>query len=218
MKYKAIIWDLDGTILDTLEDLKDAVNYALRENGFPERSLAEVRQFVGNGILKLINRSLPEVVSEEDVENTYNIFTSYYKDHCADNTKPYDGIIELIRNLKTLGIKNAVVSNKADYAVTELCEHYFMGLFDVHIGEMENKGIRKKPAPDMVELALQKLGVDKNDAVYIGDSDVDIVTAKNSGLDSIAVTWGFRSRDFLIEHGATTLVDTPEDIIPWGRG
>lgn len=210
MKYELAIFDMDGTILDTLEDLKDTLNYALSKNHYPEHSLDDVRRFVGNGIPKLIERGVPKGTDAESIVQVHKDFMDYYKMHCADKTKPYDGIEELITELRNAGCKTAVVSNKADVAVQELCEQYFEGLFDYAVGDRE--GIRKKPAPDSVNEVLNHLKVEKPKAVYIGDSEVDIATAYNSGLDSIIVSWGFRDVPFLKEQGAKVIVDKPEEV------
>ena len=211
MGYKLAVFDMDGTILDTLGDLANATNHALRLHGQKERSIEEIRQFVGNGIEKLIRRAVEEGSSEEIIREIYQDFMPYYKEHCADLTKPYDGIVETMRKLKSMGILLAVVSNKADPAVQILCRQYFDGIFDVSIGE--KPGIAKKPAPDMVNEVLKQLKAEKKDAVYIGDSDVDVATAVNSGLDSIIVKWGFRDEVFLRECGAKRFVDTPDEIV-----
>lgn len=209
-QYKLAIFDMDGTILNTLEDLTDSTNYALRTHGMPERSIEEVRMFVGNGIGKLIKRAVVSGTSEEETEGVLATFKEYYGDHCAIKTRPYDGIVELLKNLKKKGFLTAVVSNKADFAVRSLVQDFYQGLFDAYVGEKE--GIRRKPAPDSVNEVLQTLQIEAKDAVYIGDSDVDLETAKNSNMDCIAVEWGFRGHDFLVEHGATTLVQRPEQI------
>lgn len=211
MKYELIVFDMDGTILDTLEDLKNSMNYTLKLHNMPERTLDEIRSFVGNGIRKLIERAVPQETSEEKITEIHKNFMAHYEIHCADFTKPYDGVISLIQELRNRGYKTAVVSNKADSAVQELCVQYFPNLFDLAIGERSE--IAKKPAPDMVHLALAQLGFPKENAVYIGDSDVDVATARNSGLAMIAVDWGFRSRDFLISQGAETIVSKPEEIL-----
>ena len=208
--YKAAVFDMDGTVLDTLCDLTNSVNYALYEHGYPLRTRDEVRGFVGNGIRKLIERAVPQGTDKAVTDGVYSTFTLHYADHCADMTKPYDGVIELLQKLKKAGYLTAVVTNKADYAAQALAKEMFCGLFDVAVGERE--GIRIKPAPDEVNIALHALGVERKNAVYIGDSDVDIETAKNSGLPCISVTWGFRSREFLIAHGATALADTPDEL------
>ncbi|RHQ16713.1 HAD family hydrolase [Lachnospiraceae bacterium AM48-27BH] len=211
MKYMIAIFDLDGTILNTLEDLADSTNYALKTCGYPERTMDEVRQFVGNGIRKLMERAVPEGTPVEEIDRVHETFTAHYKVHCADKTRPYDGIMELLQNLKKDGCKLAVVSNKADYGVQELCKQYFDGVFDFAVGERE--GIRKKPAPDSVNEVLKTLGCSRDRAVYIGDSDVDIQTAANAQMDHIIVEWGFRDVPFLIAKGAKVLVEKPEEIL-----
>ncbi len=211
MQYQIFIFDLDGTILDTLEDLYFSVNYALKQSGFPERTLAEVRQFVGNGIRKLIERAVPSGTSEAEIQQVHQDFTEYYKIHCADYTRPYAGIPETIQNIRTAGIRTAVVSNKADYAVQTLCADYFPDLFDAVTGERE--GIRRKPAPDSVQAVLNALHFTPEQAVYIGDSDVDIQTAKNAGMPCISVEWGFRDRAFLLQHGAEKIITRPEELL-----
>lgn len=211
MKYMIAIFDLDGTILNTLEDLADSTNYALKTYGYPERTMDEVRQFVGNGIRKLMERAVPEGTPVEEIDRVHETFTAHYKVHCADKTRPYDGIMELLQNLKKDGCKLAVVSNKADYGVQELCKQYFDGVFDFAVGERE--GIRKKPAPDSVNEVLKTLGCSRDRAVYIGDSDVDIQTAANAQMDHIIVEWGFRDIPFLISKGAKVLVEKPEEIL-----
>lgn len=211
MKYMIAIFDLDGTILNTLEDLADSTNYALKTCGYPERTMDEVRQFVGNGIRKLMERAVPEGTPVEEIDRVHETFTAHYKVHCADKTRPYDGIMELLQNLKKDGCKLAVVSNKADYGVQELCKQYFDGVFDFAVGERE--GIRKKPAPDSVNEVLKTLGCSRDRAVYIGDSDVDIQTAANAQMDHIIVEWGFRDVQFLISQGAKVLVEKPEEIL-----
>lgn len=207
MKYKLVIFDLDGTILDTLEDLTNAVNFALSESGFPAHTIDEVRMFVGNGIRKLIERAVPKGTREHEIQKVHENFTEFYKVHCADNTCPYEGIEDLLKSLKNAGCLTAVVSNKADYAVQELCRRYFPGLFDSVAGERQ--GIRKKPAPDTVNAVLAHLGISQSEAVYVGDSDVDIMTAANAHMDIISVDWGFRSRECLINAGAKIIVSSP---------
>ena len=210
MKYTAVVFDLDGTLLNTLEDLMDAVNYALDKYGYPIRTLEEIRHFVGNGVRKLMERSLPDGASNPDFEEILSAFRTYYSIHCEDKTHAYDGILELMQQLKNSGYKIAIVSNKLDSAVKELNQSYFNGYVQAAIGEKE--GIRRKPAPDMVENALAELNCSKEEAVYIGDSEVDIQTAANAGLDCISVSWGFRDPDFLLKCGATVIADTPQQI------
>lgn len=210
MRYKLAIFDLDGTILNTLEDLTDSVNAALEKSGYPKRTIEEVRHFVGNGIRKLMERAVPQGTEKEAVDQVHRNFTEHYKVHCADKTRPYDGISELLTTLKENGCRTAVVSNKADYGVQELCSHYFEGMFDIAVGERE--GILKKPAPDSVNEVLRRLQVRREDAVYIGDSEVDIRTAENAGMDHIIVNWGFRKEEFLRQQGARVMVSRPEEI------
>ena len=211
MTKKVIIWDLDGTLMDTLQDLYLATNHALRAFGMPERSLDEVRYFVGNGVRRLIQLAVPQGDSNPLFEEVFKEFKAYYVEHCQDNTDLYPGIADTLQALKEAGYRMAVVSNKLQTGVDELHKEYFSQYIDVAIGERQ--GINRKPAPDMVLLALQELGTDKEEAVYIGDSDVDIMTARNSELPCISVLWGFRDRDFLLEHGATTFARQPGDII-----
>lgn len=212
MKYKLAVFDMDGTVLDTLEDLTDAVNYALRKLNMPKRSIGEVKTFVGNGIPKLIERSLPDNFTEQNFAEAYHYFTDYYKCHCKDKTKAYDGVLEAIDKLKSFGVKTCVVSNKDDYAAKELAALYFPNRFDFVLGRVD--GVNKKPAPDMVNIALDYFKVAKSEAVYIGDSDVDYLTAQNSSLDFIGVDWGFKGCDFLKFLGVKTVVLDPAELIP----
>lgn len=209
-KYKTYIFDLDGTLLSTLADLAASTNYALRTHHMPERSLDEVRRFVGNGVKKLMERAIPDGLNNPLFEETFATFRQHYMQHNLDTTQPYPGIMQLLEQLKGEGKNIAVVSNKFYAATRELCRHFFGDLVPVAIGERED--IRKKPAPDTVIEALRELGVDKEGAVYIGDSDVDIMTAKNSGMPCVSVLWGFRDKEFLLEHGATTLISKPEEM------
>ena len=207
------IFDLDGTLLDNLKDLASSTNYALRQYGMPEHSIDDVRYFVGNGVRKLIERAVPEGTKNPEFENVYETFRKHYMLHSLDTTLPYDGISETLRELKQRGCKLAVVSNKMMAATKELVDHFFAEI-DVAIGENEAGGIRKKPAPDTVEEALRQLGATKESAVYVGDSDVDIQTAQNVGIPCISVLWGFRDKQFLLAHGATTFVLHPKELIP----
>lgn len=209
---KAVIFDLDGTLLNTLDDLADSTNYALSKFGYPTRTIDEVRQFVGNGVAKLIERAIPEGKNNPNFEKCLAIFKENYAQNMYNKTAPYNGIIEMLSNLKSKGIKIAVVSNKFDLAVKELCKKYFEGFIDFAAGENEAQGIRKKPAPDTVISVLNKFNFASEDAVYVGDSDVDIMTAKNSKMPCISVTWGFRDEKFLLENGATILINAPSEI------
>lgn len=209
-EYETYIFDLDGTLLYSLEDLELSTNYALRQSGMPERTLDEVRRFVGNGVRKLMERAVPGGDKNPLFDETYATFRRHYLKHNLDHTRPYDGVEAMLHELKRRGKGLAIVSNKFDAATKELVAHFFADTVSVAIGEKEN--VRKKPAPDTVIEALRELGASKDGAVYIGDSDVDIETARNSGLPCISVLWGFRDRDFLIEHGAIQLVSKPEEI------
>ena len=213
MKYSTYIFDLDGTLLDTLADLAAAVNYALRQHGMPEHTIDDVRRFVGNGVRKLMERAIPDGEKNPDFEATFATFREYYMHHSLDTTRPYPGIIETLEALKEQGCRLAVVSNKMMAATKELCQHFFAETIEVAIGENEAAGIRKKPAPDTVFEALRQLGGKKDSAVYVGDSDVDLETANNSGLPCISVLWGFRDRDFLIQHGAKTFISAPSELL-----
>ncbi len=208
--YKAVIFDLDGTLLDTLGDLHAAVNYALRSFGFPERSLEEVRRFIGNGVVKLMQRSTPENTDRETDKKCLEVFREYYLIHMRDMTAPYEGVISLIEKLREKGIKTAVVSNKLHQAVCELCEDYFPGLIDEAIGVSVEE--ERKPSPVNVYRAMEKMGVNADECIYIGDSEVDVQTSHNAGVKCIGVTWGFRDRDELEKAGAEIICDSCERI------
>lgn len=211
MSYETAVFDLDGTLLDTLEDLYLATNCSLARHSLPLRTRDEVRLFVGNGVEMLIRRAVPPDTDEETTLAVLSDFKTIYAAICEDHTRPYDGILEMLTALRERGIRVAVVSNKFDAATKKLCKKYFGDLVEVAIGE--KAGVRKKPAPDTVYEALKELGVTLEGAVYIGDSDVDIQTARNCGMPCISVTWGLRDKDFLIENGAKALVDTPESLL-----
>lgn len=213
MSYQTYIFDLDGTLLDTLGDLAASVNYAMRTHDMPEHSVDEVRLFVGNGVRRLMERAVPGGAAHPAFEAAFATFRRHYMEHSLDTTRPYEGIPELLQELKRRGRHTAVVSNKFDAATKELCRHFFPDTIDVAVGEHEAEGIRKKPAPDTVLQALSQLGVGQEGAVYVGDSDVDIQTARNSGLPCISVLWGFRDREFLLAHGAETFVSQPSELL-----
>ena len=213
MSYQTYIFDLDGTLLDTLGDLAASVNYAMRTHGMPEHAVDEVRLFVGNGVRRLMERAVPGGAAHPAFEAAFATFRRHYMEHSLDTTRPYEGIPELLQELKRRGRLTAVVSNKFDAATKELCRHFFPDTIDVAVGEHEAEGIRKKPAPDTVLQALSQLGVGQEGAVYVGDSDVDIQTARNSGLPCISVLWGFRNREFLLAHGAETFVSQPSELL-----
>jgi phosphoglycolate phosphatase len=211
MRYKAVVFDLDGTLLYTLEDLYRATNHALRANGLPERNIDEVRRFVGNGYRQLARLASPEGTPDEVQEQVLRDFNAYYMVHSQDNTAPYPGIPELLERLHAAGLKLAVVSNKGDAAVQDLMEHYFPGTFEAIAGERE--GVRRKPAPDTVLVAMEHMGTTTDETVFVGDSEVDVLTAANVGCDCIAVTWGYRDVATLREAGATTIVDTADQAL-----
>ena len=210
MKYQAVLFDLDGTLLDTLEDLANSVNAALAAHGMPLRTIDEVRVFVGNGVAKLIERAVPRNTAQDEFAAVLADFKAHYAAHCAERTRPYGGIPELLAALRRAGIKTAMVSNKGDFAVQALAKDYFGGLLDLAIGE--RAGVPRKPAPDMVRYALSALHADPATAIYVGDSEVDILTAKNAGLACISVTWGFRNAEDLRAHGAATPVNTVREL------
>lgn len=209
-KYDAVIFDLDGTLLNTLEDLKDSVNYGLRKCGLPERSYDEIRHFVGNGVERLMELSVPEGKENPVFEEAFLLFKRYYGEHCNDKTGLYPGIAELLEVLKKEGFQMAIVSNKYYEGVQALKEEYFKEYLEVAIGE--KAGIRKKPAPDTVTEALRLLGTEKGRAVYVGDSEVDIATARNVGMDCITVSWGFRTREEQEKAGGKVFVKEPMEI------
>ena len=214
MTYETFIFDLDGTLLDTLADLAAAVNYALEKNGYPPRREDEVQAFIGNGVVKLMERAIGQPKENTvNFEQTFLDFKRYYGENCMVHTKLYDGIEEVLSAIKAKGKRCAIVSNKADFAVQILNDFYFKGLIGVAVGENEGAGIRKKPAPDSVILALQLLDATCEGAVYIGDSEVDIQTAKNAGLPCISVSWGMKTREFLQSHGAETVLDEPLQLL-----
>lgn len=202
MAYSAAIFDLDGTLLNTIDDLAASVNYALRKHDLPERTLPEVTKFVGNGIRRLVALSVPEGCDSALEASVFNDFRSYYAIHHLDNTAPYPHIPQLLKNLSKRGVLLAVVSNKSDSDVQVLIRHFFPNTFQVVVGEQEQKGIRRKPAPDTVLACMERLGLSRSQCVYIGDSEVDVLTAQNAGMDEIAVTWGFRSQEFVESYGA----------------
>ena len=209
-RYKAIIFDLDGTLLDTLADLAEGTNYALRVNGFPERTIDEIRRFVGNGARKLIERAVPDGQIEAALEKVRQDFDIYYKVHCKDHTGPYPGIMEMLQELVQQGYSLGVVSNKPDFAVQELIPEYFPGIFASVSGERQ--GVAKKPAPDLIWEAMKNLQADSSNAVYVGDSEVDLEAAVNAGIPCISVAWGFKGRRFLEEQHAGMIIETPAEI------
>lgn len=210
-EYSTYIFDLDGTLLDTLTDLATSCNYALQQYGMPRRTIDEVCMFVGNGVKKLMERAIPNGLDNPQFEDVYQCFRQHYLEHGLDNTAPYAGVMPMLAELKRRKKNIAVVSNKFYKATQELCQHFFGEYVEVAIGERE--GINKKPAPDTVLEALAQLGVTNEGAVYIGDSDVDIATAKNCHMPCISVLWGFRDKEFLLRLGASTFISSPDELL-----
>lgn len=208
--YSTVIFDLDGTLLNTLEDLHASVNFALKEFSFPQRTIEEIRHFIGNGVVKLVERSTPEGTDSEINKKCLEVFRKHYLQHMKDRTAPYEGVIELLEKLKKQNIRTAIVSNKLHSAVEGLCEDYFCGLIDLALGVNEEK--ERKPAPLNVIRAMEILGSSTENTIYVGDSEVDVQTAKNSSLCCIGVTWGFRDEEELRRAGAEYIAHRPEEI------
>lgn len=211
MKKKLVIFDLDGTLLYSLEDLRDSVNYALLRFGYQQKSLDYVRASVGNGVGRLVRLCLPETAPDAEYERCLALFKEHYAAHCCDKTRPYDGIVEVLKQLKTNGIKVGILSNKYHSAAVEVVECYFKGLYDVVKGESAT--CRRKPAPDGVMQILEEYGMEKDDAVLFGDSEADIQTADNAGIEGVAVLWGFRVRKTLEFAGAKNFIESPSEIL-----
>ena len=209
-RINTVVFDMDGTVLDTLDDLTASVNHVLGRYGLPARTREDYRRFFGSGIRYALRQAVPPEVSEERIDEMLPIFKAHYDQHCLDRTRPYPGILELMEALKARGCRMAIVSNKIDSAVKELNARFFSDYVSVAIGE--KPGVRRKPAPDMVLAALEELGATRAEAVYVGDSEVDLQTARNADLPCVAVLWGFRDRAFLAENGAGTFAETPMDV------
>ncbi len=214
-----IIFDLDGTLMNTLDDLHDSVSYALRQAGLAPNPKQDTRRYLGNGVRNLVNRSVEQACPTADEalkERVFEIFRAYYVAHSMDKTAPYEGIPEMLKECKKRGFFTAIVSNKLDPAVKDLHKAFFADSIDVAIGETPT--VKRKPAPDMVDEAIRQLSllhgrsIEKSECVYVGDSEVDLQTAKNSDLPCIAVSWGFRDRDYLVEQGANTIIDCPDEL------
>ena len=210
MKYKAVLFDMDGTVLDTLGDLAAAVNHTLREFSMPERSIAEVAAALSNGAAYLIAHTVPDGTPKELTDKVLAAYALYYDAHCDILTGPYDGIVPLMEKLRDKGVKLAVISNKQDTAVKPLAEKYFPGLLEIAVGESAE--VRRKPNPDAVLAALRHIGVERDDAIYVGDTEVDLQTARNAGMECASVDWGFRTREQLVEIGAEHIFDTVQEL------
>jgi len=210
-KYKAVIFDLDGTLLDTLDDLCDSVNHTMDVFSYPRRTREEVRRFVGNGVDRLIELCIPGEANDPNRDEAIAEYRRYYKDHSEIKTKPYDGVVELIGKLISDGVKVAVVSNKIHLSTVELCKKYFPKIENV-CGEREAEGIRRKPHPDTVIKSAEDMGLTVGECVYVGDSEVDIETAKNAGMDCISVLWGFRDREYLESMGGTVFACDADEL------
>ena len=213
MRFDTVIFDLDGTLLNTLEDLADCVNHTMKVFGYPERTIDEVRRFVGNGIGMLVKRAVPDYVDDEQYQTVFDEFKKYYTDNCQIKTKPYDGIVKLINELHQRGIKIAIVTNKNQMAVNELNKKYFNGIINVAVGD---NGVReRKPSPEPVKEALKLLNSKAENTIYVGDSEVDVATAKNAGLFGVYVTWGFRDKEQLVAAGGGNYIDKPEELLTY---
>jgi len=209
---KCLIFDLDGTLLNTLTDLCNSTNYALHEFGMSERTLEEVRCFVGNGVAALIQKAVPTGTDKNTIQHVLQVFRQHYLLHSFDTTSPYNGILNMLAECRRKGLLTAIVSNKLDLAVQQLAQHFFPNLIDTAVGEQQ-PFVRRKPYPDMVRLALERLHLSVDEAIYVGDSETDILTARNAGLPCLSVTWGFRTRDELLAAGASKLIDSPSDLL-----
>lgn len=210
-RINTILFDMDGTVLDTLDDLTDSVNHVLAIRRMPLRTREEYRQFFGNGIRYALSQAVPENTEAAVIDEMIPVFKAYYDRHCLDKTRPYDGIPDLMRALKKQGYKLAIVSNKIDSAVKELNDRFFAEYVDAAMGE--TRDIRRKPAADMVMAALTALNSTREETVYVGDSEVDLETARNAGIPCITALWGFRDRDFLLTKGAAVFAETPEEVL-----
>lgn len=214
MRYDAVLFDMDGTVLDTLDDLANAVNAALARFGRPALSREQVRRYVGNGSRRLLEQAMPDA-GPESIDRVLAWYKPFYDAHCRVLTRPYDGIPELLERLRAAGVPTAIISNKPDSAVRELAEVFFPGLAALAVGENEAAGLRRKPWPDMVDAAAARLGLVKARCLYVGDSEVDLATARAAGMDCASVLWGFRSREELLAAGAERLFDSPAALGDW---
>jgi len=213
MRYKAVLFDMDGTVLDTLRDLTNAVNHILDEYGMPRRSPREVASFLGNGAATLLRKSVPPDTTEEQLAEMLSVYQPWYDSHCAICTAPYPGILALMQSLRAAGVKQAVISNKQDSAVKRLAAEHFPGLLETAVGESAT--VRRKPNPDAVLAALREMALSPEDAVYVGDTEVDLRTAENAGLACAVVGWGFRTEEELRAAGAGRIFYSAEELGDW---
>ena len=207
---KLVIFDLDGTLLYTLDDLMQSVNFTLDLFGYETKTLEEITSFVGNGVEHLMRRAVPSNISDEDFKNCYACFKDHYSKHCCEKTRPYDGIMETLRILKKRGLKIGIVSNKFQAAAEDVCKHYFEGLYDAVMGESET--CRRKPAPDGINMMCEQFGVEKDEAIFFGDSEVDVKTGDNAGVYCVSVLWGFRDREALVSAEPDVIIDAPNEL------
>lgn len=210
---RAVLFDLDGTLLDTLADLADSCNAALSHVGFPARSSEEIRRFVGNGLERLMERAIPGGRECVRFDECLGVMRAHYAANCCNKTVPYDGVLALLATLKGRGVRCAVVSNKPDAQVKELCRTYFAEYVDARCALGDAQGRRRKPAADSLLEVMRVLGVPPDAVVYVGDSEVDLQTARNAGVPCVSATWGFREEAFLVQHGANALAHTPADVL-----
>lgn len=211
MKFDTVIFDLDGTILYTLEDLSDSLNTVLHREGYPLRTMEEVREFIGEGYRRLLERALPSGTEEVEIDRCTELWRKEYFNNIANKTRPYDGIIQLFKDLKDRGLRIGVVSNKMDEATKEACDFYFNGYVDVAIGDNPHR--KRKPAPDNIVEAIRQLGTEIHKSIFVGDSNVDVQTARNAGIKFIGVSWGYRSSEVLIQEGADLIIDRPKELL-----
>lgn len=211
-KYKAVLFDLDGTLINTLDDLADAANYMLRHFGYPEFDTEAYKYKVGNGMRRLMERALPEDHrTTADIDAAMDVFMPYYSEHSLDKAKQYDGISDVLQKLRNMGIKTAVITNKAHAAAVKILDNMLPGCFDVIFGQRE--GVPTKPDPTSANTVISELGVLPNECIFIGDSGVDMQTANNTGAFALGALWGFRTKDELIENGAMAVIEKPAEIL-----
>ncbi len=208
---KLVIFDLDGTLLYTLDDLMNSVNFTLDLFGYETKSLNEISAFVGNGVQHLLKKVLPDNISDKEFELCYACFKDHYSKHCCEKTRPYKGIMEVLKTLKERDIRVGIVSNKYQDAAEDVCEHYFKGLYDMVVGESEY--CKRKPSPEGINMIRDRYGIIEDETIFFGDSEVDIMTGDNAGVYCVSVLWGYRSRKFLTQHGAHLFMENPLDIL-----